>query len=980
MGADWSSKLYDMVLDGLPAARKLIPRHIQKDVLARLNDFNPFASIASNDDLLRALRLAWVEAALKINKAVQAAASTPEWKPQSKEILGFDSALVGKLRELRSKALHRETHPGNAPMDQHLQELIANSPSSLMSHDLDPGRKVTQAFCKVIAALVNCSESDIPAIYSRLAEAGLPIPNSSDRHRFGDLVYLEFAELLRNPTAYPEARHSYLIGLAGVGVQLGKQCLAQLQGYDEKIDRVIEALNEFSTDGGLTCWLERLNDNWTARWKVLGVQMATVDAKLDLNTAKLTEMSEQVRLLVHKMQEDGLVGNESGQLAYNMVLALAQTLRPDDGFDLEGAYRELEAAVSVAVELIAEGHSTYYQDRFIEEVLASVRQSIEAGLLEKGTESFDHALAELDLREAREREASQRRKTQVLEHAVKHAMLTRNPQRVADFEEQLAAIHHPKRPAMSNFLKKRINAYFNEGHERGLRLPIQVSIELARRRLKQSKRKVKRVESNFLLGRSLAVIGARESTLDCLLEARGVFIAGLQDCTLGKTPLEWALLQNALGNALQKIGERVTDSAWLTQAIEAYQEALLGFTRDRDQSQWSMVQNNLGNVLRILGMREGNTTLLKQSAEALRLALSEQPHDGAPLERAITQNNLGIVLHDLGRNANCKEQLLQAIELFQMSLKELTYERAEIDWATTNNNLASVFVTLGQLENGGDWLLKAVQIHKEALTIISQPHTPLIWALMQNNLGNVLKILGEREKTVDQFQEASECYQRALLERTQERVPLEWAQTQNNLGVIYLKLGEREKSTERLELSILAFKKALLERTRECAPLDWASTKDNLGCALRALGVLNGSLAMLKEAEQAHMDALLERHRERVPAQWAMTQNNLAVSLMSLGRFTDDIACLRQSEHAYKLALEEQTHERAPLSRANLQKNLGILYQILAEYENVVDNLKQAVQAFKAALPGLSQYQKELTHQRLMDTQDYLVELLDERA
>lgn len=79
MASGWGEEIFGTVLGGLPAVYKLVPRRFRQRAIARLNDVNPFASIAANEDLLHALRLAWIEAALQIDSSVVQNCATPEW-------------------------------------------------------------------------------------------------------------------------------------------------------------------------------------------------------------------------------------------------------------------------------------------------------------------------------------------------------------------------------------------------------------------------------------------------------------------------------------------------------------------------------------------------------------------------------------------------------------------------------------------------------------------------------------------------------------------------------------------------------------------------------------------------------------------------------------------------------------------------------------------------------------------------------------
>jgi len=60
------------------AAKALIPEHIRRRAAARFDDLNPFRKISANHDLVRALRIAWVEAASEILDAAKHGASESE--------------------------------------------------------------------------------------------------------------------------------------------------------------------------------------------------------------------------------------------------------------------------------------------------------------------------------------------------------------------------------------------------------------------------------------------------------------------------------------------------------------------------------------------------------------------------------------------------------------------------------------------------------------------------------------------------------------------------------------------------------------------------------------------------------------------------------------------------------------------------------------------------------------------------------------
>lgn len=74
---DFLGKIVDMMCGTVgPAAARAVPSHVRNQVLARVTDHNPFAVLPGNHDLIRAVRIAWVEAALEVLKAAAAKAAS----------------------------------------------------------------------------------------------------------------------------------------------------------------------------------------------------------------------------------------------------------------------------------------------------------------------------------------------------------------------------------------------------------------------------------------------------------------------------------------------------------------------------------------------------------------------------------------------------------------------------------------------------------------------------------------------------------------------------------------------------------------------------------------------------------------------------------------------------------------------------------------------------------------------------------------
>lgn len=128
---EWSQQLLRLVLGSLPKIGGLLPEKYQKIALARFNDVNPFATLGANDDLTRALRLAWIEAALKVDKAARKACDSSEWIAQAPDVFNFSNLLCKHLKTLRDVTFDRSIPLSDCPIDQHLQKVIVESSASL---------------------------------------------------------------------------------------------------------------------------------------------------------------------------------------------------------------------------------------------------------------------------------------------------------------------------------------------------------------------------------------------------------------------------------------------------------------------------------------------------------------------------------------------------------------------------------------------------------------------------------------------------------------------------------------------------------------------------------------------------------------------------------------------------------------------------------------------------------------------------------
>lgn len=238
----WKQQLIDVVFfSGLGSVlAKALPDHWQRRANERLNDFNPFSVIAGNHDLLRAARLAWVQAALEVLDVVRKTAQSGG----QATVVRFEALARDAILKIRSEALDRRTDPGDSPIDHHLQTIIEGT-----SEFIAPGENKTQNqaltldFDRTLAAITGWPVHELPPMVKQMARDGLPMMNNGPNRSFGEQVFAAFAEILKNPDQYPEAYPAFTIATLDAARKLSEEILVCTRGIDEKIDQSIAGID-----------------------------------------------------------------------------------------------------------------------------------------------------------------------------------------------------------------------------------------------------------------------------------------------------------------------------------------------------------------------------------------------------------------------------------------------------------------------------------------------------------------------------------------------------------------------------------------------------------------------------------------------------------------------------------------------------------------------------------------------------------------
>ena len=312
-------------------------------------------------------------------------------------------------------------------------------------------------------------------------------------------------------------------------------------------------------------------------------------------------------------------------LCRDAILGLARQINPEImGF--EQAIKELDYAVGIALDVIVESERAAHREGIAGEVLLRAAEAAKRSEFDTASRIVDEALDALGGKQTEPHSSRQALRQALLEAGAGLGLLRRDPAAVAKRIEALAAMDAAETsPVWSAKYKESQDAFYEEGEAKGICLPLEAAIEMARR-----------------MAASAGGAGQRGTAL------------------------------NLLGNALTRLGECESGTGRLEEAVCAYREAQKEWTAACTPHQWAAVQNNLGNALTRLGEREGGTDRLEEALAAFRESLAAQTRAQEPLRRGETQANLGAALATLGERQASKERLEEAADACREALEELT--------------------------------------------------------------------------------------------------------------------------------------------------------------------------------------------------------------------------------------------------------------------------------------------------------------------
>ena len=546
----FTEKLLDAVLGAVPAtALALIPEHRKKQALERLQDLNPFAAIADNHDLVRVLRVAWIEAAEDVLDTGREAARSPEWTDvQRAGIDRYHGLAIGQLRAIRDATFDRRSAVGTSAIDGHLPLVMRGAAETVRFGTADrdgDARAVTSGFASTLAALIDGGDvGEVPSIFVRIAVEGVAQPDGGAKRPFGDLVYASFAETLKDPKKYPQARTEFHMATQAAARALAEQTLEVLESVDSGLPAIFAGLDALSLlAGDATRTMHRIEMVQQEQSAMLKKLLTIAENGGVFERARAEGIPEAaVRAIVERLGGEGLGRDDLVPWLDNWIEAARRAFgrHSNEGEAFEAARREAER-------------------RFL------------AGRLREASSAFMEELAREEREEADRQEERRRRQVRFLEEAIRFDELALDGDAAAVKLRRMAVIQGAASPdALGRWLSNKAGEYYKRGDRRGENAALLVAIAAYRAALLEYTRERAPLDwamTQNNLGAALQTLGEREAGTGRLEEAVAAYRAALEERTRERAPLQWAMSLGNQGDVMVWLADRSRDLALARQAM-----------------------------------------------------------------------------------------------------------------------------------------------------------------------------------------------------------------------------------------------------------------------------------------------------------------------------------------------------------------------------------------------------------------------------
>lgn len=453
---------------------------------------------------------------------------------------------------------------------------------------------------------------------------------------------------------------------------------------------------------------------------------------------KVDELSAEVQQLVAMIEAKEREAAADAGVSEGVLIALAQRINAEVS-DAEQAQRELDYAVSIAIEVAEKGRAPD-PEAIVGEAQERIAALSGEGKFEAAAAAADEAFAEWQAAEAARQDEATEQGVALLRAGLNQDLLRRDAKSAAQRISMMIALEHPDPEEAFVAMRQSWHDWLVGGADLGLVLHYEVAIELGRLNLERATTVYDRANAHGDLAVALGGFGIKSDRVAHLNEAAEHYLAILAEVPQEASPTNWAITQSNLGNTYATLGTFETGTEQFDKAIAAFEAALTVVDREADPGTWQMVQESLANGLRDLGARTGDASKIRDALDILDMLIVAKPRDAA-------------------------------------------FE----EWTWTQVNRANTLVALGRVNGTGvGEAEEAVAVLTDALAGIRRTTDPMLWAALQTGLGKAETLLGELGGDVAHLDAAIVALTAAMEERPRDDDPISWATLQEHLARAYL--------------------------------------------------------------------------------------------------------------------------------------------------------------------------------------------------
>lgn len=941
---DWVQKLLDTALQGMPSAViALIPEHLRKQWQERLGDYLPFKDISANHDLVRATRLAWIDAAQMILREAQTATSAV-LERQDAAVRDFHPIILEALLDARDVALDRRNHPGQSPIDDDVAAIVAGVPELIAPGEhAGIGQSVTSRFVVALSGLSGWPVAEIPPIYARIAAEGLVTGDSGPRRPFGELVFAAFAEIIKNPARYPQAREAFLISMDKLGRELSQATLAAVEGMSERLDAALATIDTANLLRGAT------------ELRLLPGIAENVE-RTRAGTEQILSVLSREAGVPHHALEAILREMDGGTTAEGPATDTMERLagRARDFRRLTDRLNRLSNADPAVTELRREAATALSDGRFTEADarLASAEALDLAGLEDLESLAQQKRLSAAQSRAERAAAAALRGNVTAYREAILHYL---EAERIAGPASRDAAI---------DYRAQRANVLMMLGEAEGYPASTREAVALFRTLLGE----VDPARSGELyggllnaMGSALLVLGSQESSRAAFDEALASFVKALP--YRAGSASDRAETQFKIGLAHTALGNLFDDREQLALAAAAHRAALDALPPGEHSFIRSMVTGQHALLTIRLGQPDQAPQLLNEAIASIEATPSGS--DEPAVNSLILRNQLGIALHELGKRTGDIAYLERAATIFRDVAADIDPAGAPLFLCRCAINRAVCLQDLATRTEQAAPLRLAAQELRAHLDNPAFNWPPSERLTAEIKLGTLYREIGTMEKSIDFLEASLQVLGDHLAgldsPSESETAGYDLSSAHHELGVTQRAVYNLQQHQPSLEGAIASFRSALLYPARN--PARPEATRTQLAQALSALGSDREDADLLGEAATISRSLLTEDIRERNLSLWRNNQTNLAITLVSWARPLPRAAAeplLEEAIAALRLALSVSDES----NRTDTMHNLGRALELLGSRRDDREMLEESVAIYERLLADYPASDPAIRHMR----------------